>query len=89
MCDSGVGEDVAPFLVGCGGFERDGLVLLCVELWGPESGWMDFGEWTRRERWHCFWEKGEGICNRVEDVGECVLYWLGRCWQRRKQLLYE
>ena len=31
----------------------------------------------------------EGICNRVmEDVGECVLYWLGRCWQRWKQLLY-
>ena len=30
----------------------------------------------------------EGICNRVmEDVGECVLYWLGRWWQRMKQLL--
>ena len=29
----------------------------------------------------------EGICNRVmEDVGECVLYWFGRWWQRRKQL---
>ena len=32
----------------------------------------------------------EGICNRVmEDVGECKLYWLGRWWQKRKQLLYE
>ena len=28
MCDSGVGEDIAHFLVGCGEFERDGLVLL-------------------------------------------------------------
>ena len=27
----------------------------------------------------------EGICNRVmEEVGECVLYCLGRWWQRRK-----
>ena len=25
----------------------------------------------------------------MADVGECVLYWLGRWWQRRKQLLYE
>ena len=31
----------------------------------------------------------EGICNRVmEEVGGCILYWLGRWWQRRKQLLY-
>ena len=31
----------------------------------------------------------EGIGNRViEDVGEYVLYWLGRWWQRRKQLFY-
>ena len=31
----------------------------------------------------------EDICNRVmEDVGEYVLYWLDRWWQRKKQLLY-
>ena len=31
----------------------------------------------------------KGIRNRMmADVGECVLYWLGRWWQRRKQLLY-
>ena len=31
----------------------------------------------------------EGIGNIVmEDVGEYVLYWLGRWWQRRKQLFY-
>ena len=34
-------------------------------------------------------EKGvEDKCNRVmKDVGECI-YWLGRWWQRRKQLLH-
>ena len=43
MCDGGVGEDVSHFLVGCGEFERDRLVLLdWEELWGPVSGWMDF-----------------------------------------------
>ena len=25
----------------------------------------------------------EGICNRVMlEVGECIVYWLGRWWQR-------
>ena len=28
----------------------------------------------------------ESICNRVMEVGECVLYGLGGWWQRRKQL---
>ena len=57
---------------------------------------MNFREWTRRERWHCYWEKGlEGIYNRaMEDVGECVLVglmmaekeaivvWVGSCMGR-------
>ena len=31
-------------------------------------------------------EKGvEGLCNRVMEVGVCVLYGLGRWWQSRKQ----
>ena len=39
MCDSGVGEDVA-FLVGCGEFERDRLVLLddVCRIVGARSG---------------------------------------------------
>ena len=48
---------MAHFLVGCREFERDQLVLL-DELCGPESGWINFGERTRRERCHCFWETG-------------------------------
>ena len=67
ICDSGVGEDVAHFLVGCVEFERDWLVLLddVCRIVGPESGWINFGEWTTRERWHCCRKKVEGICNRV------------------------
>ena len=42
MCDSGVGVDEAYFLVGCGEFERDRLVLLddvCRILGARE--WLD------------------------------------------------
>ena len=64
------------FLVGCGGFERDRLVLLndVCRIVGARD-WLDeFFRGTRRERGYCCWEK-EGIYNRVmEDVGECVLY---------------
>ena len=67
---------MAHFLVGCGGFERDWLVLLndvcrVVGARGKVALLV------------------QGICNRVmEDVGECILFWLGRWWRRRKQLLY-
>ena len=62
MSDSRVKEDVAHFLVGCGEFERDQLVLLdgVCRIMGARECWMNFGEWTRRERWHCCWEKGGG-----------------------------
>ena len=31
----------------------------------------------------------EDVYNRViEEVGDCLVYWFGRWWQRRKQLLY-
>ena len=59
MCDSGVGVDAAHFLAVCGKFEKDWLVLLqyvCRIVWA-ESGWMNFGEKMRRERWHCCWKK--------------------------------
>ena len=54
---------------------------------GPDNGWMNFGKERKvvllLEKWV------ESICNRVmEEVGECIVYWLGRQWQRRKQLLY-
>ena len=55
MCDSRVGEDMVHFLLGCGEFVRDRLVVLddMCRIVGPESSWMNFVEWTRRERWHC------------------------------------
>ena len=61
MCDSGEGEDVAHFLVGCGEFDQDWLVLLddVCKIVG-QSGWKNFGEWTRREWWHCYWKRGGG-----------------------------
>ena len=75
MCDSGVGEDVAHFLVGCGEFERDWQVLLDDVCRNVEiREWPDeIGDWISRERWHCCWENCGDICKRImEDVGECV-----------------
>ena len=23
--------------------------MMCAEYWGPGSGWMNFGEWPRKE----------------------------------------
>ena len=59
MCDSRVVENMAHFHVGCGEFKRDcwWYWMMCTELWVPESGWMNFGEWPRRERWHCCGER--------------------------------
>ena len=68
---------MAHFLVGCGLFERDSGFVGAEWLDEGEKGGIAVGKGV------------EGICNRVmEDVGECVLYWLGRWWQRRQQLLY-
>ena len=82
MCDSGVGEDVAHFLVGCGKFERDQLVMLddvCKIVEARE--WLD-EFWMVDEEGMVTLLLGKvvkGVCNRVmEEVGECLLYWLGR-----------
>ena len=58
MCDSGEGAKVAHFLVGSGGFERDRQVLLDDVGWRTESGWMNFGEWMRKESGITIGEKG-------------------------------
>ena len=75
ICDSGVGEDVSHFLIGCGEFEGDRLVLLDIcRIVGPESGWRECGELWRRERVVMLLGKGvEDKCNRVmEEVGVCA-----------------
>ena len=92
ICDNGVREDVADFLVDCGGFERDRLVLLddVCRIMGTRESLDEFLRVEEEKKVALLLGKGvEGICNRViVDVGECILHWLGRWWQRRKQLLY-
>ena len=68
--------------MGCGEFERDRLMLLDVvcRIVGTRE-WLDeFWRVDEEGKVALLWGKGvEGICNRVmEDVGECLLYWLGR-----------
>ena len=48
ICDSGVGEDVAHFLVGCGDLRQigRGCWMMWAELWGLDSSWMNFEDWT-------------------------------------------
>ena len=60
MCDNGVGEDVTHFLVGCGEFVRDQLVLFECRI-------VVVGLW--RERWHCCWEKGWRVYIKVCELG--------------------
>ena len=83
---------MAHFLVGCVEFERDWLVLLDdVQNCRGAREWLD-EFWGVDEEGKVILLLGKGVegrCNRVmADVGECVLYWLGGWWQRRKQLLY-
>ena len=76
MCDSRVGEGVAHFLVGCGEFEREGLVLLddVCRIVGAREWLGEFWRVDEEGEVALLLGKGvEGICNRVmEDVGECV-----------------
>ena len=78
ICDSGVGEDVAHFLVSCGEFEGDRLVLLDDQNCGARED--EFWRVDEKGKVALLLEKEvEGIYNRVmEDVQECILYWVGR-----------
>ena len=60
MCDSGVGEGVVHFLMGCGGFEKYQLMLLenVCRILGARECLDEFWRVDRGEWWHCCWEKG-------------------------------
>ena len=51
MYDSGVGEMWLISWWVLGNLRAIGwcCYIMCAELWGPESGWMNFGDWTRKE----------------------------------------
>ena len=62
-------------------FERDQLVLLddVYRIVGARE-WLDELRVDEVGKVALLLGKGvEGICNRMMDVGECILYWLGRC----------
>ena len=56
-----------------------------VELWGLESD--DFWRVDEEGKVVLVLEWRAYVSSRVmEVVGECVVYWLGRWWPRRKQI---
>ena len=86
MCESGAGEDVAHLLVKVWFF----LIGICV-LADEVSRIVWAGEWL--EEWKIVQEgkvalllgKGvEGVCDIVmEEMGVCIVYWIGKWWQRK------
>ena len=88
MCESGAGEDVEHLLVTYGEFERDRWVLGDEVSRGLDSGWLNMEECARRIR--CIVGNGMvGVSDTVmEEVGDCIMYWIGKWWQKRKDLLY-
>ena len=80
------------FLMGCEEFERDWQVPLedVCRIVGTGEQLDEFWRVDEDGKVVLLLGKGvEGVCNRViEEVGECVVYWLGWWWQRRKPLLY-
>ena len=60
MCDSGVGEGVAHFLLSCGLFERDRLVLLddVYRIVKAIERLDKFWRVDEKGKWRCCLEKG-------------------------------
>ena len=86
MCDIGAGEDVENLLVMCGEFERDwwgGMDdmsrIVGIEEWLEEYGSVcteDMVAWL-------LWKGLERVSDTVmEEVGVCIVYWIGKWWQR-------
>ena len=80
------------FISDCGEFERDRWVLA-----DEVSRIVGAGEWLEEYERVCkegkvtllLGKSVEGVSDTVmEEVGECIMYWIGKWWQRRKDLLY-
>ena len=71
----------------CGEFERDRWVLVdeVSRIIGLESDWRNMEECARGLRWHCCWGASDIV---MEEVGECIMHWIQKWWQRRKDLLH-
>ena len=60
---------------------------MCAELWMMKNHWMNFGGVRGGKGGLAVVKRVGSICNRVMEVGECIVYLFGKWWQIRKQFL--
>ena len=80
------------YWVVCGEYERDQWVLAdeVGRIVGTGEWPEEYGRVCKEVKVALLLGKGvEGVSDTVmEEVGECIMYWIGKWWQRRKYLLY-
>ena len=92
ICESGAEGNVEHLLVMCGEYERDRWVLVdeVSRIVGAGEWLEEYGGVYKEGKVALLLGKGvEGVNKTVmEEVGRCIMYWIGKWWQRRKDLLY-
>ena len=92
MCENGEQKDVGHLLVMYGEVESDWWVLTDeVSRFVGTGEWLDvYGRVCKEGNVALLFGKGmEGVRDTVmEEVRECVMYCIGKWWQRRKTVLY-